>query len=289
MTLSTLTAGVNVAHAATAKERGDPTTAESADATEFFGKLVHRYRGLTLYQDSVRLAHRTTAESRDAGSRSEQILATLISGSVLDVSSSSVGAGASCDTRDASPVSRLALARQLWTLPHLALRFADEPLRSMHGGDDCGSLVPKRVESVTINERQFLRLHLESQRAANATADARCDETTVDFFVNPDSMLVERVEQSHELGEGMRYEATLEIVPSRALEEATPADQPKPAVAPAATPEPAPTAAPTTPTLVPAAAPASPAPAATPVAPQPPAVDAKRGPLSGPSVGCEPG
>lgn len=230
----------------------------SMDANTLFGKLVHRYRGMSFYQDSVKLAHRTVAPSSGIKDdptepiRSEQLIDCVVDGSYLDVVSSALGGGASCDARDVSPIGRLAMARQLWTLPHLALRFADEPLRSMHGGGDCGSLVPTRVEEVTIDAKQLLRLHLESEHSNTTDPLARCEQATLDLYVNPASMLIERIEHSHGLGEGLRYEATLEIRPSRAVEE-------KPAAAPpaATTPEPAAPTGPRGPTIDPAPAPAS--------------------------------
>jgi hypothetical protein len=215
-------------------------TGARIDANTLFGKLVNRYRGLSFYQDSVKLAHRTVNESdagakplverQEAATRSErtqantprtsreQSLDCKVNGTFLDVVSSVIGSGASCDARDTSPIGKLALARQMWTLPHLALRFADEPLLSMRAGD-CGPLIPILVEEVTIDARPMLKLHLQSEKAGPANGEERCHESTVDLFVNPTSMLVERIEQAHGLGDGVRYEATLEITPSRAVEE----------------------------------------------------------------------
>lgn len=212
-------------------------TGVSLDAGTLFGKLVDRYRGLALYQDSVKLAHRTIAAEPELPSVAvSQSMGCTVDGSTLAVISSALGTGGSCDTRDASPIAKVELARQLWTLPHLALRFADEPLRSMRGG--CGTLVPTRVEEVTIDERPLLRLHLESARPADGE-EGSCEESTVDFFVNPHSLLVERVEHSHTIAEGVRYEATLEITPERAVSAPaapeTPTSTPS---APAAPPQP---------------------------------------------------
>lgn len=197
-------------------------TGVSLDANTLFGKLVDRYRGLSFYKDSVKLAHRTVVPQAPAATAPavEQSIDCTIRGTLLDVVSSAIGAGASCDARDVSPVGKLALAQQMWLLPHMALRFADEPLRSMHGGD-CGALVPTSVEEVTIGERPLLRLHLQSGGAAPDPATT-CEPTSLDFYVNPQSMLIERIEHTHELGKGVRYEATLEITPSRAVGEPTP-------------------------------------------------------------------
>lgn len=259
----------------------------SMDANTLFGKLVHRYRGMSFYQDSVKLAHRTVAPSTgDTANpnepiRSEQSIDCVVDGSYLDVVSSVLGGGASCDARDVSPIGRLTMARQLWTLPHLALRFADEPLRSMHGGGECGSLVPTRVEEVTIDARQLLRLHLESEQSKATDPLARCEQSTLDLYVNPASMLIERIEHSHGLGEGLRYEATLEIRPSRAVEETSPGTPPT-----STTPEPAAPTGPRGPTIgptidpAPASGPASGPPSGdtklVPTAPETPT--AKRGP-----------
>lgn len=234
-------------------------TGASIDANTLFGKLVDRYRGLSLYQDSVKLAHRTIDGATATSTSTQQSMGCTVDGSTLAVISSALGTGGSCDSRDASPMAQLELARQLWTLPHLALRFADQPLRSMRGG--FGSLVPTTVDEVTIDRKQLLRLHLESDGEVVVAAGTECDESTVDLYVNPQSLLVERVEHSLTIAEGVRYEATLEITPERAV--ATPA------ATPAATPV---LAEPTAPTATPAPAPvpsASP-PAESPAAPHGP-------------------
>ncbi len=252
-------------------------------ADKLFEQLVQRYRGLVLYKDSVKLAHRTVTvpstgdadaaptskqpEARDPASTAsaEHSIGVTVDGSTLAVISSAFGLGGSCDAHDASPLARVELARQLWSLPHLALRFADEPLASLRGG--CGTLVPTIVERVRIGDRTLLRLHLESpsdegrevrKRSADRgerTASQRdtagagsadessaaprsgghrtaasdpfaCGPSTMDLFVNPESLLIERVEHVREIAEGVRYEATLEITPERAV---TAPDAPAPA------------------------------------------------------------
>jgi len=196
-----------------------------ANAGTFFVKLVDRYRNLALYRDSVKLAHRTvgTRPATDAtdatyvarGETFEQAMDCFVDGGMLAVRSSALDGNGSCDTRDSSPLARLALSQRLWTLPHLALGLTDEPLRSMQG-DGCGVLVPTAVEHVTIDAKQFVRLHLESEKQAAGT-EPPCEQSTVDLFINPASMLVERVEHSRAIAEGVRYEATLEITPERAI------------------------------------------------------------------------
>ncbi len=223
-------------------------TVDGVDAAALFGRLVDRYRGLALYSDSVRLAHRTV-ESGSVGVSTtvEQALDCTVQGPTLDVRSSALGAGGSCDTRDESPLAKVSLSQRLWTLPHLALRFADEPLRSMQGG--CGTLVPTKVEQVTVDARSFLRLHLETEKPAVGESN-NCEHSTVDLFVNPISMLVERVEHSRTLAAGIRYEATLEITPERAVTE-----QPSYAATESSPPRPAPVTSPVTPPVGPLAVP----------------------------------
>ncbi len=235
-------------------------TGASIDANTLFGKLVDRYRGLSLYRDSVKLAHRTIDGATATSTATQQSMGCTVDGSTLAVISSALGSGGSCDARDASPMARLELARQLWTLPHLALRFADEPLRSMRGG--FGSLVPTAVEEVTIDRKQLLRLHLEADGEVVVAAGTECDESTVDLYVNPQSLLVERVEHSLTIAEGVRYEATLEITPERAI--ATPVATPM--VAEPAAPTATPTTAPAPSASPPAESPAAPHGPSSPVA-----------------------
>lgn len=252
-------------------------TGASIDADTLFGKLVDRYRGLALYQDSVKLAHRTVERTAQPSSSVQQSMGCTVDGTTLAVISSALGTGGSCDAQDASPLAKLELARQLWTLPHLALRFAEEPLRSMRGG--CGTLVPTQVDEVTIDQKQLLRLHLTSERDPTGAVEVSCEESTVDLFVNPQSLLVERVEHSHTIAEGVRYEATLEITPERAVTTTPAAATPPTApTAPTATPSPILTPAPPT-DVAPAPQPiAQPAAQPTP----PPAAEPTRQPATEP-------
>jgi hypothetical protein len=322
--------GVAWAGESTAPPPSDRQSEAHHDADQLFERLVDRYRGLVLYKDSVKLAHRTVMTLQTSeGNAQEQILqehsssaehsiGVTVEGSTLAVISSAFGLGGSCDALDASPLARFELARQLWSLPHLALRFADEPLASLRGG--CGTLIPTIVEHVRIGERTLLRLHLESPAEAGSQriddaesvspdrngggagggvgggvgekrsvfsegdprptsgsgrgrasglpaepltdADRRtaadplaCGPSTMDIFVNPESLLIERVEHVREIAEGVRYEATLEITPERAV--AAPSGSPR-TESPESTPLP-----PTPPTGTPSV---PPSPSAAPVA-----------------------
>ncbi len=240
---------------------------ECRDPLVFFRSLVDRYRGLSEYSDSVTLERRTVESSAPAASAVGERLDCHVQGSTLAVNSSSVASTSRLDTKDASPASRIRLASQLWSLPHLALRFADEPLVSMDGTG--GSLVPTQVDEVLIGGKSYLRLHLVqsgSAPAANtdglaapaaeprpdhvvaASATVPAGTTSLDLFVNPRSMLVELIEHRRTLAEGVAYEATIRITPERAVgaEEADAAEQvppekpTEPAPAPVETPGPAP-------------------------------------------------
>ncbi|MBL9147502.1 MAG: hypothetical protein JNM94_02295 [Phycisphaerae bacterium] len=247
------------------------------DPAELFRSLVDRYRNLTVYEDTVRLEHRTidgerrrtdgAVDETAGGVNASRLMDCFVNGSTLAVRSSDLrSTAADCDAADQSLAGRLRLERQLWMLPHLSLRFAENPLKSMQGTG--GELVPVAVEPVTIGAKELLRLHFVSSApidATNATdggvmspAPANAPngaaprtpsvsmprEATMDLFVNPRSMLIERVEHSRDIADGVRYEATLEITPERAVPAADrPQDEPTPAPA---TPEPPPAATPRT-------------------------------------------
>jgi hypothetical protein len=207
------------------------------DPAELFRSLVDRYRGLAVYEDSVRLEHRTIDGERPSHDGAVEVNAArlmdcLVNGSTLAIRSSDLRAtAADCDASDQSLAGRLRLERQLWMLPHLSLRFSENPLKSMQGSG--GELVPVAVEPVTIGAKELLRLHfVSSAPAEGAPSDGRAAptgpastpnvsalprEATMDLFVNPRSMLVERVEHSRDIADGVRYEATLEITPERAV------------------------------------------------------------------------
>lgn len=248
---------------------------EAVQPEQLFQSLVDRYRGLSEYQDTVRLQHRTvddgaivdsavsasgesqgvtrdgdggrdlpcpTTEGDTRSTVGIQIMDCLVSGSTLAVRASDLRdaavrsvVGDACDATDASAAGQLRLASRLWLLPHLSLRFADEPLRQMHGDGD--ALTPVAVDTVTIGTKELLRLQLTSSRPDEITPDAADGgdivppngsgahrparsakrPSTVHLFVNPESMLIERVEQSREIADGVRYESTIEITPERAV------------------------------------------------------------------------
>ncbi|MDZ4831837.1 MAG: hypothetical protein SGJ09_16785 [Phycisphaerae bacterium] len=212
---------------ASAFAAGPPSEPQSLlDPKLLYRNLVDRYRGLVDYSDSVTMEQRTVERaSCSKPSTIERALDCQVHGGTLAVRTSDVRdeatrvvssfEGAS-DGRDTSVLSRLKRASQLWLLPHLSLRFAEEPLRSMQGAG--GTLVPTTVESVTIGSKEMLRLHLVSARdTSKVESNSRPSrDATVDLFVNPRSMLVERIEHSREIAEGVRYEATIEIKPARA-------------------------------------------------------------------------
>ena len=119
-----------------------------------------------------------------------------------------------------TPVARstamesLALRYDLWIAPHLALRFKKDPLAEFRLGVPQGFIV-SGVEKVSWRDRPFLKVRLKAAAVQDADADA-ATTAQYDLWVNPDSMLIERVTGQQRLPDGADYRLTMDITPIRA-------------------------------------------------------------------------
>ena len=99
------------------------------------------------------------------------------------------------------------LRYQLWLAPHLILKFTDEPLMELREGIEEG-FTPTSVEQVLLGDKPMWLLQLQSGDGLSSGFDAKFD-----FFVNPDSMLIERIEGIQHLPDGSDFITTLDITP----------------------------------------------------------------------------
>jgi hypothetical protein len=194
------------------------------DAAPFFDALVERYRGLSSYEDVADVAEVRTREGRPP-TRVETRIACTLEGGVLSVTTpgAQVRAGAGLDVPvDASPaLEALVLRYNLWLAPHMALHFAEDPLTDFRLGVPEGFTVAG-AETVVGDEKPLVHLALQSAEPAppegggNDPQAAAEPTATFEFWVDPESMLIERIEGRQRLPDGADYETSLQITPLRA-------------------------------------------------------------------------
>jgi hypothetical protein len=194
-------------------------TAEAAvvEAESIFEALLERYRGLTAYEDVADIVEVRTRAGRPP-LRVETRIACRLEGDALTVTTpgSQVRTGAGLDVAiDSSPaMEALVLRYNLWLAPHMALHFLDDPLKELRPGVPEGFRAAG-AETVTVDQRRLVRLELSSAEPAGP-ADAE-PAARFEFWVDPRSMLIQRIDGRQRLPDGADYRTTLEITPLRSV------------------------------------------------------------------------
>jgi hypothetical protein len=101
----------------------------------------------------------------------------------------------------------------------MALKYAESPESGFR------TSVPKgfTATSVTVTEGEKPMVHLELRSGDGDTDEP---EAQFDLYVNPDSLLIERIEGQEPMPGGGSYETTLEITPEVAEAEPAPEGEP---------------------------------------------------------------
>jgi hypothetical protein len=200
----------------TAAPAGPAADAASVEAAPFFGALAERYRALRAYEDVADVVEVRTHAGRSP-LRVETRIACRLEGDRLAVTTpgSQVRTGAGLEMPvDTSPaMEALVLRYNLWLAPHMALHFEDEPLQDLRLGVPEG-FTAAAAETVIVDEKRFVHLELLS---ADATVPADAEPAArFEFWVDPQSMLIERIEGRQRLPDGADYRTMLRITPLRA-------------------------------------------------------------------------
>ncbi|MDY7110682.1 MAG: hypothetical protein SYC29_18775 [Planctomycetota bacterium] len=168
-----------------------PETGEAViDPGCFFEMLIARYRCLEAYEDVARVI-RVTERSGRRPMRVETMIGCEIQDGRLLVQTpgSQIRRTVGLDVhfRSSPALEQTELDYNMWLAPHMALRFADEPRRQFrpHANKE---LQPTEAESVTIDEKPMVHLQLQSDEGPPSAEEAHFD-----LYVNPDSMLIERI------------------------------------------------------------------------------------------------
>ena len=184
---------------------------EELDAAAFFSDLVTRYREMTGYVEDTEVEQETSdPETGDPPVRTRtRIRAEITDGrlrverpGLLDDAVRTV-VGESVGLEDGESASE----SDLWLLPHMALRFTDSVLQNFRAGVE-QPFAPVEAELVSLNDRDLVRIELRSGDGFGIA-----DGATFELFVDPDRMLVERVEGQQMLASGLAFRTSLKIDP----------------------------------------------------------------------------
>lgn len=189
----------------------DESITPSIDPAVIFQQLVKRYKGLHFYRDTSRLVQITSREGEEP-SRVETEIGCEVRNGALTVqtpaSQARSSVGLDLPVRPSPAAEAAQRHMELWLAPHMSLKFADEPLKDFRRGVQEG-FTPTDVESVTIDDRKMLHVELRSGDGLSEDCTAKFD-----LFINPDTMLVERIDGKQRMPDGANCTTSLHITPS---------------------------------------------------------------------------
>lgn len=183
------------------------------DTPAFFDELVRRYRALDVYRDTARLVQVTERPGEEPHRLETRIACTLENHSLsVETPASQVRAPAlDVPIRMSPAMAALRRRYNLWLAPHLVLHFAERPLAELRAGVEEGfELGDGRW--VDVDGERMVQLALTSVQD-NAGVEPKA---SFHLFVDPQLMLIKRIEGHQRLPDGAVYHITLEITPTQA-------------------------------------------------------------------------
>lgn len=232
----------------TSQLTGDESVTQ-IDARAFWDALVARYRGLVSYSDLTNIVQITREQSPSADDsvavqevhQIESRIRCDIFENELRITTPGMQLGdemrrkiAECvkirafapasdqsdEPEQSEPVSEetadLSLRYRLWLAPHMALRFAREPLEELRPGAS-STFTATEASEIVLDERPMVHLEL----AGRSDTEVGARESRIDLYVDPKSMLIERIETKEQLPDGGSFETLMTIVPTSAEGEMT--------------------------------------------------------------------
>jgi hypothetical protein len=191
---------------------------ELVPADEFVQRLAAKYRGITFYRDQVIVREMMEREGSPSHCTESRLECVVDGGELaIDSAPSQVADAVLPEARPRlTPLLRkLLLKKRLWRAPHLGLAFCDPSLRDFRSGVDEG-FTATVVEPVRVNDRELVRVELESPASDAGT------KAVFGLFVNPESMLIERVEGEQPMADGSTYRTVIDITPISVIESLAP-------------------------------------------------------------------
>jgi hypothetical protein len=174
------------------------------DPILFFKRLADRYRAIDAYVEETEVEQVTSDPATDDPPiRTRTRVRAEVSNAKLHVERPGV---LDDFARALSPPAAGAAERDLWLLPHLRLRFSRSPLEQFRKTGTSGFRAAE-ADRVMVEDREMVRVELRSgEDGGSGSSDA-----TFSLFVDPERMLVERVEGEEWLPGGIRQQTTLRI------------------------------------------------------------------------------
>jgi|GEM_PF-2305752 len=178
-------------------------------------ELIERYQRLVLYRDTTDVV-RTVRDAQGG----EQTVSTQLDCRVADDELSIVtpasqmrsSFGLNLPFRESESMKRYRKRYQYWLAPHMAIGFSKHPLDDLQGGST-HILQATEARSVTVEDRHMVRLKIESK-----PRPGKKNGNFISLFINPDSMLVERVEEKRHLPGGKVQTTMFNITPTMVVD-----------------------------------------------------------------------
>ena len=194
--------------------QSDLETGEIIDPDHFLERVIERYRTLGEYQDTMHVVEVTEQAGREVQRRESDVQCEITGDGELRVRTptSMLLNELGVDVPMAkSPLMQAAQRRlDLWLAPHLGLRYLDNPLKDFREGVKKG-FTAKSAKAVKVNDRPMVHIELASDDVENNINDGA--DASFDIYVDPRSMLVERIEGRQQFDDGSTTQTTHEISP----------------------------------------------------------------------------
>ena len=192
-----------------------PKAQEQLDPDAFLAEVVERYKRLAQYEDIADVVQITTRTGEEPV-RVETRIASKIEDGELTVETSGTqvrdGVGLDLPIKTSPAMDAFVMKYNLWLSPHMTLAFKEDPMKDFRLGVDEG-FTPTKAKSVTIDKKKMVHLELISGDGLSEDYTAKFD-----LYIDPDSLLVERIEGEQRLPDGADYYTSLDITPITAID-----------------------------------------------------------------------
>lgn len=194
--------------------QSDLSTGELIDPVWFFQKVVDRYRTLGAYEDTMHVVEVTEHAGREVQRLESDMRCEIDDAGELRVRTPSKSLldelGLNITFAHSKSMRETRRRLDLWLAPHLGLRYLDNPLLDFRQGVEKG-FTARSAKTVTVNDRPMVQIELASDDVENDNNDGA--DASFDIYVDPESMLVERIEGRQQFDDGSTRQTTLEINP----------------------------------------------------------------------------
>lgn len=185
-----------------------PQPQEQLDPDAFLAQVVARYQRLAQYEDIADVVQITTRTGEEPVRVETRISSKIKDGELtVETPGSQVldGVGLNLPIKKGPGAELLVLKYNLRLAPHMTFAFEEDPLKDFRWRVEEG-FTPTKANSVTIDNKEFVHLELKSGDGLSEDFVAKFD-----LYVDPDSLLVERIEGEERLPGGADSYTTWDI------------------------------------------------------------------------------